>query len=109
MTDDHRALDADPVEDGERVDREVGGRVALRGAPTLAVPARVRRDELESPRDRIREEIPVASVVPDAVQEQRRRRRARPGPVHEFDAFARDRGPYRHKPRFSLSTDLVRA
>ena len=96
MTDDHRALDAEPVEDGERVGREVGGRVALRGAPTLAVPACIRRYELEPPRDRIREEIPVAPVVPDAVQEQRRRRRARPGPVDELDAVARERTAGRH-------------
>jgi len=96
MTDDHRALDADPVEDGERVGRKIGGRVALRRASTLAVPARVRRDELQSPRDRIREEIPVASVVPDAVQKERRRRRAGPGPVHELRAVARERTASRH-------------
>jgi hypothetical protein len=88
MTEHDRALDLELVEDGERVGDEVGGRVAVGGPPALPMTARVRRDELESARDRAGEEIPVATVVADAVQEQRRRSVSSPRPLDEPGTFA---------------------
>jgi len=67
MADDERAVDAEPVEDRERIGRKVGGRVAVGGPPALAVPTRIRRNELEASGDRVREEIPVPPVIADSV------------------------------------------
>src|SRR5439155_12121541 len=88
VTDDDGALDLQSVEHRERVSREIGGRVFTRGPPALAVAARVRSDEPQATADRIGEEIPVAPVVTDAVEEERGRACARPRPIDQLRTVA---------------------
>src|SRR4030081_1658193 len=101
VTDAARAVDAEAIEDGEGVGREVSGRVAVGGAPALAVPSGIRRDEAQASRERVGEEIPVAPVVTDPVQEQRWRRGARPRPVDELRSFAYEGAARGHHPKYS--------
>src|SRR6267378_5524367 len=63
--------------------------------------ARVRRDQREATGDRVGEEIPVAPVVTDAVEEERRRPGAGPRPVDELGATAGDRVSRGHHPKYS--------
>jgi len=72
MTDEERAVDRERVEHRERIGDEIRGRVRVGGTPALAVAARVRRDKSQSSRDRVGEEVPVAAVVADAVEQERR-------------------------------------
>jgi len=68
VSDDHRALDRERVEHRERVVNELLRSVGVRRFPALAVTARVSRDESQSSRDRVGEEVPIAAVVADAVK-----------------------------------------
>ena len=78
-----RSLQTLRIDHADRIGDEVFGRVALRRLRTVAVPARVRRDQMQPLADRIREEIPIPAVVPDTVHEQGVGRRARPLPHAE--------------------------
>ncbi len=85
VPDHERAVDRECIEDRDRVGNELRCRVCIRGLPAVAVTARVRRDQPESSRDRIGEEVPVAAVVTDAVQQQCERSVAAPIPRAKRD------------------------
>ena len=59
--------------------------------------SRIRRDKLEATIDRIREEIPVAPVVADAMEEQGRWAGAGPRPIDELGPAASDRAAFGHQ------------
>ena len=101
VTDDDGALDLQSVEHRERVSREIGGRVFTRGPPALAVAARVRSDEPQATADRIGEEIPVAPVVTDAMEEERGRTRAGPRPIDQLRTVASYRVSRGHHAKYS--------
>jgi hypothetical protein len=85
MADDERALDRERVEHRDGVGDELVRCVALGWLAALAMTARVRRDQAQTARDRVGEEVPVAAVVADAVEQQGRRWIAGPLPSAQLD------------------------
>jgi hypothetical protein len=80
VADDDRPRQAFCVQHLQRIGDEVIRRVSLRGLWTVAVTARVRRDQTDPSGHRVGKELPVAAVVPDPVHEQRVRCAAPPVP-----------------------------
>src|ERR1700688_2949625 len=98
MADDRNLLKACGLHQACQVVDVIGQAVAAAGRPVgLAVPAKVRSNDMERRPQRLRQLIPTAGVIETAmIQDQRRRRRV--APIREVKSPATDNSAPRERP-----------